>query len=169
MTIVTHGRECALGTAVDGNVILSNPGHAVAATWNQIPQHFTNVVLDEFVIMPNHVHGIIMITDDEHVTPRGMGGFRRGDAFGILRAGSRVTLFPNASLLPHGTVPGSLGAILQNFKSISTRRINGMQNTPGLPFWQRDDYEHVIHGKGEASGMLRACSQITQFPDALPQ
>ena len=76
VTIVTHGRECALGTVVGGNVILSNPGHAVFATWNQIPQHFANVVLDEYVIMPKHVHGIIMIMEDVHATPGGMGGFR---------------------------------------------------------------------------------------------
>ena len=65
MTIVTRVHDCALGTVVDGNVILSNPGHAVFATWNQIPQHFTKEVLDEFVIMPNHVHGVLVITDDD--------------------------------------------------------------------------------------------------------
>ena len=78
VTIVTHGRESALGAVVDGNVILSNPGHAVYATWNQIPHHFSNVVLDEFVIMPNHVHGIIMIMDADRTTPDVLYGVGRG-------------------------------------------------------------------------------------------
>jgi len=45
---------------------------------------------------------------------------------------------------PIGTMPGSLGAIIQNFKSISTRRINAMRDTPGAPVWQRNYYEHII-------------------------
>ena len=103
VTIVTQGRECALGTVEDGNVILSNPGHAVAATWNQIPQHFSNVVLDEFVIMPNHVHGIILIMEDGHIIPEGMGGFRRGDAFGNHVTCEPARNMPNASPLAYPT------------------------------------------------------------------
>ena len=51
----------------------------------------------------------------------------------------------NASpLLPRGAPPGSLGAIIGNFKSVAARRINQIRDTPGLPVWQRNYYEHVI-------------------------
>ncbi len=178
MTIVTRGRDCALGTAVDGNVILSNPGHAVAATWNQIPQHFANVLLDEFVILPNHVHGIIMIVEDERAVPGDMGGFRRGEASGNCVTCGQARNMPDASPLPHGTIPGSLGAILQNFKSIFTRRINGMQNTPGLPFWQFSSAENggrclfsapiMIGAAGRCNRRLTFCLPPTGLPNATP-
>ena len=87
VTIVTRGREPVLGKVVDGEVVLSNQGLIVQKAWHDLPQHFANVMLDEFVIMPNHVHGIIMITEDEHAIPVGMGGFRRGVAFGMCSGG----------------------------------------------------------------------------------
>ncbi len=108
VTIVTHGRECALGTVVDGNVILSNQGIVVQRSWRDLPQHFHRVVLDGFVIMPNHVHGIIMITEDEHAIPGGMGGFRRGDAFGMYFGGYPEPSPPNAT--PHRELEGAVAS-----------------------------------------------------------
>ena len=64
VTIVTRGREPVLGAVVAGAVVLSIPGVIAQKAWCDLPQHFANVMLDEFVIMPNHVHGIIIITDD---------------------------------------------------------------------------------------------------------
>jgi putative transposase len=52
-------------------------------------------------------------------------------------------------LRPTGTRPGSLGAIVQNFKSTTTRRINALRGTPGGACWQRDYYEHVIRDEAE--------------------
>jgi len=147
VTIVTRGRDPVLGAVVDGVVVLATPGVIVQKAWRSLPHHFANVVLDEFVIMPNHVHGIVMITDGIRVKPNMMDGNCRGEASGMGCVGSTVTPFPDASPLPHGTQRGSFGAILQNFKSISARRINAMQNTPGQPFWQRNYYEHVIRNE----------------------
>jgi putative transposase len=50
---------------------------------------------------------------------------------------------------PNGTQPGSLSAIVQNFKSISTRKMNATRGTPGMPVWQRGYYEHIIRTEGE--------------------
>jgi len=61
VTIVTRNRECLFGDVVDGNVALNEYGHVVHACWKAIPDHFPNVTLDAFVVMPNHVHGIIVI------------------------------------------------------------------------------------------------------------
>lgn len=50
---------------------------------------------------------------------------------------------------PTGPPSGSLGAIVGNFKSVTTRRINRMRKTPGGPVWQRNYYEHIIRDEGE--------------------
>jgi REP element-mobilizing transposase RayT len=88
VTIVTHGREPVLGAVTAGSVVLSAPGVIVQKTWRSLPHHFASVRLDEFVVMPNHVHGIILITDDHD-------GFRRGEALdqsGRGRSGDTIIL-----------------------------------------------------------------------------
>lgn len=63
ITIVSHDRECLLGKIVDGKMILNENGKIVDTTWNDLPNHNDNISLDEFVIMPNHIYGIIIIND----------------------------------------------------------------------------------------------------------
>ena len=78
---------------------------------------------------------------------------RRGEAFGRDISDCSKNFWPNASPLPYpnvvpihpnGTQPGTIAAIIQNFKSVSTRRINQLQNSAGRPLWQRNYYENVI-------------------------
>ena len=61
MTICTQNRECLFGDVVDGVIRLNNAGILIQSVWNEIPLHYPGVDIDEFVIMPNHIHGIIMI------------------------------------------------------------------------------------------------------------
>ncbi len=66
ITICTKNKECLLGEIIDDNISLirlSPFGEVVRKFWLEIPEHFLNVELDEFVIMPNHIHGIIIIKD----------------------------------------------------------------------------------------------------------
>jgi len=63
VTIVTHNRENFFGEIVNGKMLLNEIGKIVLHCWNDLPNHYENIILDEFVIMPNHVHGIIIITD----------------------------------------------------------------------------------------------------------
>jgi REP element-mobilizing transposase RayT len=63
ITICTHGRECLFGEIIDGEMHLNEAGQIVVQTWQDLPNHVPNVQLDAFVVMPNHVHGIIIITD----------------------------------------------------------------------------------------------------------
>ena len=84
--------------------------------------HFAHVELDVSVVMPNHIHGIIILNESvgaTHASPL-------RNARGI------------------GQVPGSLSAIVGSFKSASSRRINQLRGTPGTPVWQRGFYDHVI-------------------------
>ncbi|MEW6181024.1 MAG: transposase [Chloroflexota bacterium] len=63
VTICTRDRACLFGTVVNGEMRLNEWGEIVLWTWRDLPNHVPNVQLDAFVIMPNHVHGIIIITD----------------------------------------------------------------------------------------------------------
>ena len=69
MTIIAENREALFGE-VDGGMRLNEFGEWVAAWWRDIPRHFPNADIDEFVVMPNHVHGIVVIFDG----PGGVGG-----------------------------------------------------------------------------------------------
>jgi hypothetical protein len=64
VTIVTQGRECLFGEIIDREIHINEYGKIVQKWWNEIPIHFPNVELGAFVIMPNHVHGIIFITTE---------------------------------------------------------------------------------------------------------
>jgi len=65
VTMVTQGRACLFGQVADGQMQLNDAGRVAKVCWVAIPEHFPHVVLYAYVIMPNHVHGIIVIT--EHV------------------------------------------------------------------------------------------------------
>jgi len=63
LTICTAGHRCLLDEITDGTMRLSAIGFCVQHCWNAIPEHFSNVDLDAFVIMPNHIHGILVINE----------------------------------------------------------------------------------------------------------
>lgn len=135
MTTCTHQRECILGSLADEAILLTDIGEVVAKRWSDLPRHFPQIELDAFVVMPNHLHGIVIITD------RG-----RSEAFADLSGDA--TWFSSANASPNGpargTQPRSLSAVIQNFKSTSTFAVNRKNGTPGTPLWQRNFYEHVV-------------------------
>jgi putative transposase len=141
ITICIHQRQCRLGQIQAREMAPTIDGTIVAQIWHRIPQHFANAHLDAFVVMPNHIHGILWLGDDRSIAEIPVGAKHSGDKSCVT---PRINL-PNASPLPpHGTNPGSINAIVQNFKSISTRKINQIHKTPGSRIWQRDYYEHII-------------------------
>lgn len=127
---------------VDGEQVkLSVEGQIVQATWNTLPQHYSHIEVDEFIIMPNHVHGIVWIKDDilnkEHV-------------------GEGLRPSPTQHVKRH-----SLSEIMRAFKSFSSRRINEQSNTQSQPFWQRSFYDHVIR---DEDSLLRYRKYIQENP-----
>ena len=66
VTICTHGRECLFGEVVDGRMRLNALGKIARQCWLEIPRHFPHAALDAFVVMPNHVHGIIWIVESQN-------------------------------------------------------------------------------------------------------
>ena len=61
ITIVTQGRLCLFGDVVDGEMHLNNAGKMVRRIWDGMPNRFPSIEMDEFVVMPNHVHGVIVL------------------------------------------------------------------------------------------------------------
>jgi len=140
VTIVTHQRETIFGEITDGKMKLNQIGYLVDAIWRKLSQTFP-VELDEWVIMPDHLHAILWILDDN-----GKSNSRSGEASGIESGRHLDEIAPDASPLQQskGTKPGSLGAIIQNFKSLTSRRINALNHSRGAPVWQPNYYERVI-------------------------
>jgi putative transposase len=129
ITICTHGRECLFGEVVDGEMRLNTLGEIVHRTWSDLPNHVVRIVLDEFVVMPNHIHGIIMVGDQSVVGAGSVGA-------GSVGAGSEPA--------PTTTKRHGLPEIIRQFKTFSARRINEHRGTAGTPVWQRNYYEHII-------------------------
>jgi len=133
ITVVTSQRECLFGEIVNQEMHLNDYGRVVTECWRALPEHFPNVELGVYVIMPNHVHGIIVIHD----------AGENGAAVNPPPVGAR-----HASPLPsHGTSPRSLGAIVGSFKSAVTKRIGREFKMANI--WQRNYYEHVIRNETE--------------------
>ena len=131
VTVCTHNRQMLLDTQEVQNIIRQ--------WWNKLSERFPASKIDEFVIMPNHIHGIIFIgvTTDEpnivgavHEPPEHNGAIRELP----LRQKRRNML---------------LSKIIGYFKMNTAKSINGIRKTPGLSIWQRNYYEHVIRNESE--------------------
>ncbi len=126
VTVCTLDRECVFGEIADGQMRLNPLGEIVQACWRSLPQHFSHLELDVIVIMPNHVHGIIVLNGvgAQHAAP--------------------------LHRHPHTNVPpGSLGAIVRSFKSAASKQINELRTPPGTPLWQRNYYEQIVRNADE--------------------
>jgi putative transposase len=121
VTICAHDRACLFGDLVDAEVVLRPAGRVVQNAWDELTKHYPHVGLDAFVVMPNHVHGIIMLSSDP----------------------------VEAGLKPAATVRHALPEVVRAFKTFSSRRINELRHTPGVPVWQRNYYEHVIRSESD--------------------
>src|SRR6266480_3465833 len=63
VTICTQEHSCLFGDICDEEMTLNEPGRMVLNVWNELPQHYPGVDVDAFVVMPNHVHGVILLLD----------------------------------------------------------------------------------------------------------
>lgn len=142
VTVCAHRKECWLGEVVDGEMQLNEYGEIARNEWVRTASVRRNVVLDAFIVMPNHVHGIIILTGDDvgatrWVAPIGRGARTEGEAT------------PRPYDRNGKMQSGSIGAIIGQFKSTTTKRINIIRGTPGVPVWQRNYYERVIRSEAE--------------------
>jgi len=146
VTICVRGGECLLGEVVDGEMRLNEWGQVAHDFWTQVPVHFPNVSIDAFVIMPNHLHAIIMIHERSNVA----GYVEKGEETvplhsnhgrrGAVAAPSSASQTPAPSWLGKPT----LGQIVAYYKYQTTKRINQLRDMPGTRFWQRNYWEHIV-------------------------
>ncbi len=132
ITICTFRKACVLGQVIDDHAFLSATGSMVASTWSDLPNCCPGVQTDAFIVMPNHIHGIIVL----NVGAPLVGAHSPGMAIDkTIRAGTRPA--------------PTLGDIIRTFKSISSVTIHRHFDRPGGPLWQRNYYEHVIRDERE--------------------
>ena len=141
VTLCVQRGECLLGQVVDGEMRLNEWGQVASHYWKRIPEHFDHVQLDAWVVMPNHLHVIIVIVGRGEASPAS--AWSTGDMTPGAGASQDKEVARDASPLQSG----SLGAITGNDKSVSTRRINRLRDTPGVSFWQRNYWEHIIRNE----------------------
>ena len=138
VTICTYQRMHVFGEVVDGKMILNDTGKIAEGEWFKTAELRPYVKLhdDEFMVMPNHIHGIIWMDDN-------VGALRRN-------AQSRA----EQRSAPTGTVaPGSLGAVVRAYKSAVTYAVNNAQHQRGAALWQRNYYDHIIRNDHELNNI----------------
>ena len=121
VTMVTKNRKCLFGQITNGLMVLNEFGLVIKQCWEWLENQYEYVELDEFVVMPNHFHGIIILNDERGV--------------------SRNT----SSVIPLNRKP--LGRLVGAFKTVSTKQINQIRKTPGVKVWQRDFHDQIIRGR----------------------
>ncbi|VEN75340.1 conserved hypothetical protein [Candidatus Desulfarcum epimagneticum] len=132
VTICARNRECLFGDITDGRMAHSDSGRIASESWLWMGDQYGHVILDAWTIMPNHMHGIVFISG-------GRGGSRTAPV--------SSTAAPRCILPVNRRKP--LGRLIGSFKTVSTKRINQMRDTPGEKIWQRNYYEHIIRNDKE--------------------
>jgi REP element-mobilizing transposase RayT len=182
VTLCIRNRDCLLGEIMQGIMHLSPFGRIVEKEWYRTATVRRNVELDAFVIMPNHIHGIIILSDTNRNPLRATRRYLpvcspdfiervapTDHLLTPLRATRRYLpafspdfierVAPTAGImdkpLPKGPLSASLGAIVGQFKSLSAKRINRLRQTPSVPVWQRDFYDHIIHREASLHAIQR--------------
>ena len=127
ITCVTQRRVPLFGNVIDGEMKLNQYGEIVKEEWFKTKSLRDNVELfdDEFVVMPNHVHGIIWLMDS---------------CWGTARCAPTDPQFGKI-------IPQSIPTIVRAFKSAVSKRINLLRQTPSVPVWQHNYYEHIIRSE----------------------
>jgi putative transposase len=126
VTICVQNRECLFGNITNQNLQLNQYGQIIDRIWHHLPNHFDNLEIDAAVIMPNHFHGILLITDRSS----------------IVSETNRVN--GNRPFYEQKT---RLGQIIAYFKYQTTKLINQKRHLPGLRIWQKNYYEHIIRNE----------------------
>lgn len=130
VTICTKNREHHFGKIVNGKMKYSTSGQIAHECWLDLPNHYLNCILGEFIIMPNHVHGVITIDYKSNV---------------------------ETGLKPVSTEEikhYSLFEIIRGFKTFSSRKINDHFRTPGRTLWQPRFHDRIIRNEFELSAKV---------------
>ncbi len=119
ITIKTQDGKMLFGSVQNNEIVLNQTGEIVRQEWSHLETRLAFVKLDEFVIMPNHMHGILKIEGSAQIS---------------------------STKRPSKLLAGSLGAIIGQFKSRTVKRARRMLDAPDFVIWQRNYYERIIRG-----------------------
>ncbi|RMF59806.1 MAG: hypothetical protein D6743_15820 [Calditrichaeota bacterium] len=126
VTLCTHNRECLFGEIIRGELALNQFGKTADQMWMDIGTRFPHVELDEYVIMPNHMHAILVFT---------------ASVGAIHESPLRMSVRERRNM--------ALPKLIGRFKMLSAKRINELRHTSGTPVWQRNYYEHIIRNEND--------------------
>lgn len=146
VTICTYNKEHLFGKVINNKVVLNDLGKIVNEEWLRTKEVRKNIDLDDYIIMPNHIHGIIIIDYNENELNNNIG---------------RDTMHRVPTERTFGSsIPNSLSTIIGAFKASVTRRINKTLK-PYQSIWQRNYYEHIIRNEED---LYRIRKYIQQNP-----
>ncbi len=192
VTICIHDRSHGFGEIVNGEIILTSLGYAAMDCWNEIPIHFPFVELDGFIVMPNHVHGIIIIDklDGDTVETQNIASLPQHTAPSQMQTQNIASLpqhaapsqmqTQNIASLPQHTTPSQIQT--QNIASLQPRNRFGPQSQNlasivrgykigvtkfarqnNIPFaWQTRYHDHVIRNADEYARILKYIDENPQ-------
>jgi REP-associated tyrosine transposase len=131
VTLVTFQRESLFGDVLERQFVPNQAGKVVQQEWTRTAEIRPGVHLDDYVVMPNHLHAIVIFEHEARVGAHSCAPLRSAITERLYRP------------------PRSLGSLIAGFKSSVTKRINQLRDSPGVPVWQRNYYEHVVRNESE--------------------
>ena len=152
VTICTQNHAYLFGDVADDEMVLSGAGQMVRGVWDELPLYYPGIETDVFIVMPNHIHGIVIIQPSNVVPSSPVGAGPR--ACPPLRTPREQ---PPPTGQPQGVAPTtsmSLPDVVHRFKTLTTKRYtdgvkhNGWQPFPGR-LWQRNYWEHIVRNERE--------------------
>jgi REP element-mobilizing transposase RayT len=154
VTICTQNRWHLFGEIVDDEMVLNDAGVMVNRVWHEIPMHYDGFKIHQFIVMPNHIHGIIEI----------VGAGPRACPEPSRACPDTPRAYPNNNMQPpngqpsngqpQGGAPTGLGDIVHRYKTLTTKRyVDGVKNNRWQRFnkklWQRNYWEHIVRNDNE--------------------
>jgi len=151
VTVCAYGKACLFGEIESGVMRLNEYGEIVASEWIRSAELRLEIDCGDFVVMPNHFHGIVHIVGAYGNTPRS-------------REEKKMAHSHSKGVLPYAPTSPSrnVRAMVRGFKGAASRRINQLRNTPGTPVWQRNYYEHVIRDDADYNRIAEYVSNNPQ-------
>lgn len=140
--VLRRNRASLFGTVERGRMYLKRYGKIVVEEWHRTEELREEVSLDTFIVMPDHVHGLLRICHSEEET----------EVEGEPEREGREARLATASELPHGLEKpksGTLSTIIGAFESAVTRRTNEKRDAPGEAIWQLSFHDHIVRNQKE--------------------
>ncbi len=140
VTICTHQKAKLFGAVVDGDLVHSTVGEIVCEEWRHVAQARSNIQLGQYVVMPNHLHGLLFLEE-------------------MLESGDAQNRHADLAPRKNGLSSGSLGAIISQFKAAVSRRAWSGLIGRSIRIWQRNYYDHIVRSEKSLNEIRRYISE----------